>query len=556
MSDIALEPESVIGERTFMDVVLVYDRASGANGKIVIEARVDNDQLHSDRVDVHSFTSRRRFAKKVGELGGEENAILNELAAISTELRRAVRPQHYSTEVDRSKIVRPERVIQPGLSAIAIPTLLASSDGVHGEWSVYLSVNGVRSRTPLSFTIEAGIDKYYVSPMPPEPGLHNSLGWSAASRAAWLDGNEVDVVELFRQLVNAIDSHVEFPDEHRYGYVCTLACWVIQSYVYHAWPSLGYLLVNGPAGSGKSTLFGVLRELVFRPFATDNVSAAAVFRTLHSYGGTLLLDEAERLRDTRSPDILEINGMLLAGYSRGGCATRLEKIADEFKPVNFQVYGPKAIACINGVLPALQSRCIEIRTQRAAKGSARARRSLDATDWQSIRDGLFILALNYGDAWIAAARRRDVGITLHGRDFEIWQPLLSIASVIEGAGIDDLVEVLNATAQSSILETASRKTPEADEFILSVLSEAAAKGIQTAQGIIWFPTASEILERCQQRQPSMFRAFTPKGISNRLSNYGLEISRTNRRREFRVSTMKLDEIAERYGMDLGVARDG
>ena len=160
------------------------------------------------------------------------------------------------------------------------------------------------------------------------------------------------------------------------------------------------------ANSGKSTLFRVLRELVYRPFPTDNISAAAIYRTLHSCGGTLLFDEAERLRDTRSPDIAEINSMLLAGYQRGRAATRLEKIGDGFKTVNYQVYGPKAIACINGVSPPLQSRCIEIHTQRVSKSSPKPKRSMDEIEWQAIRNRLHIFTLNHGAKCSAFARGR------------------------------------------------------------------------------------------------------------------------------------------------------
>ena len=56
------------------------------------------------------------------------------------------------------------------------------------------------------------------------------------------------------------------------------------------------------------------------------MTGAALFRTLHGQGGVLLLDEAERLKNTPDPATAEILSMLLAGYRRGGTATRLEPI--------------------------------------------------------------------------------------------------------------------------------------------------------------------------------------------------------------------------------------
>ncbi len=99
------------------------------------------------------------------------------------------------------------------------------------------------------------------------------------------------------------------------------------------------------------------------------MTAASLFRTLHARGGSLLLDEAERLKQARDPDVGEILSMLLAGYKRGGSAMRLEAVGDSFRPVTFDVFGPKALACIAGLPPALASRAIPITMFRAAPGS-------------------------------------------------------------------------------------------------------------------------------------------------------------------------------------------
>jgi len=159
----------------------------------------------------------------------------------------------------------------------------------------------------------------YVDPIPPEPGVTTRLDWSRLSRDAWLaGGSKVDPAEVFQRLVETIDRYLEFPKDKQAGTLLTLATWVVMTYHYHAWSSVGYLLVNGPPASGKSTLFRLLNELCYRPFSTDNTSSAVVFRTLHSYGGTFLFDEAERLRDTRSPDILDINSILLIRVTEDG----------------------------------------------------------------------------------------------------------------------------------------------------------------------------------------------------------------------------------------------
>ena len=120
----------------------------------------------------------------------------------------------------------------------------------------------------------------------------------------------------------------------------------------------------------------VLEGLVWRPSNFIDMKGRTLFRTLHGHGITLFLDEAERLKGD-APDVKELRAMLLAGYKAGGRATRLEPVGDSFPPVSFDVYGPKALACIEGMPPALASRCITVRMMRAPIKEQRTKSTLD-----------------------------------------------------------------------------------------------------------------------------------------------------------------------------------
>ncbi len=76
-------------------------------------------------------------------------------------------------------------------------------------------------------------------------------------------------------------------------------------------------------------------------------------------------------------------------------------MGDSFQSVSFDVYGPKALACINGLPPALASRAIPISMIRAAADSPKPRRRIDAHPerWQALRDDLHIMALEHGPRW-------------------------------------------------------------------------------------------------------------------------------------------------------------
>ena len=103
------------------------------------------------------------------------------------------------------------------------------------------------------------------------------------------------------------------------GTIATLALWVILTYGYPAFDAVPYLMLTGPYDSGKSRVMDLLERMGFRPFADDNPSAATIFRRLHANGGTLLFDEAERLKD---PKHSETWPALLAGYRKGASVNR------------------------------------------------------------------------------------------------------------------------------------------------------------------------------------------------------------------------------------------
>jgi len=97
-------------------------------------------------------------------------------------------------------------------------------------------------------------------------------------------------------------------------------------------------------------------------------------------------DEAERLKATTDPAVKELLALLQAGYHRGRTASRLELAGDMFKPVSVEVFGPKALASINGPPPALTSRCIIIPMLRDDADSPKPKRRILSEQVQPIRD--------------------------------------------------------------------------------------------------------------------------------------------------------------------------
>jgi energy-coupling factor transporter ATP-binding protein EcfA2 len=56
---------------------------------------------------------------------------------------------------------------------------------------------------------------------------------------------------------------------------------------------VGYLRIIGDYGSGKSRLLKVLNICYKSIYTSGNASEAPIFRLMHKYGGTLIIDEDE-----------------------------------------------------------------------------------------------------------------------------------------------------------------------------------------------------------------------------------------------------------------------
>jgi hypothetical protein len=380
-----------------------------------------------------------------------------------------------------------------------------------------------------------------LAPQAVEMDETEEVRWSSQSRAAWLRGKRApSPADLFRRLRDRIDHYVEVARD----VAETIALWVMLTFFYCVFPAVPYLLVFGSKGSGKSRLLGVQEKLVFGPLVTSNATGPAIFRTLHQRGGTLLHDEAEALGADHAADLRSV---LLAGYKQGGRATRLIKDGDDFRFQSFAVFGPKVLVCIHfHKLPdALASRGIQIVMIRAPVGSPKPRRRLDddTKGWQDLRDDLHVMALEYGRTLLKLSSVSRVCPPMSGREYELWQPLLAIASWIESHGERGLLARMQAHATDTAELSRYGVFEEAGVTILQALADAARAGDR--------PTALEILAAAQEKRAIMLLRWTPLQVANVLKGYGIpKPTKSGGRREYRVTFEQVRKIATRHGIDV------
>jgi hypothetical protein len=188
---------------------------------------------------------------------------------------------------------------------------------------------------------------------------------------------------------------------------------------------------------------------------------------------------------------------------------------------------------------------------RAAPDSKKPKRRIDAKPerWQALRDDLHTLAIENGNKWIELAKRSDVvpdGV--NGRDFELWQPILALASWFDDHGERGLLDRMQKHALSVIDNAREDAVPDTDEVLLEILAEKVKEGQA--------PTPGEILAEAFVRDSASFAKWSPRGISARLGNYGLKARKIDRRRSYRfVTVAELRRIQTNYSVDLGIEND-
>jgi hypothetical protein len=229
-----------------------------------------------------------------------------------------------------------------------------------------------------------------------------------------------------------------------------------------------YISLLGLKGSGKTRLLTVAEKLCYNAIFSASISVAPLFRLVEATSATVLIDEAERLRDPNESQ--ELRALLNSGYKRASKAYRCKP--NTFEPVPFNVYSPKMIGNIKGLEETLQDRCINITMLRAADTEKSSRRLTEAShDWAGLRAKLYTFALSYFDP-IRKIYEGDPELTtipgLLGRDLELWAPLLSIAKFISSALFCQIKEAAQTYTQESASHTA---LDEPTQALLTALAQ-------------------------------------------------------------------------------------
>lgn len=198
---------------------------------------------------------------------------------------------------------------------------------------------------------------------PPPDSVREETGFALpANPPAWSSPVQGDL--LMDEIVALLRRYVVLP-EHA---ATAVALWVVHTYVVENFMYSPRLLVSSPEKRcGKSLLLRFVAALVVRPLPCENISTAALYRSIEKFAPTLILDEADTYLAGRNANE-EMRGIINAGFTRGGCVVRC--VGDELEPIGFNVFGAMALGMIGKPQGTIEDRSIAVLMRRKMPGES------------------------------------------------------------------------------------------------------------------------------------------------------------------------------------------
>lgn len=242
-----------------------------------------------------------------------------------------------------------------------------------------------------------------------------------------------DVVEFLRQAI-------WLPNDEDY---VVLALTVPVTYVQTLFEAVPLLLLNGPAGSGKSQTGNTMARLCANGVVIGQVSAAAAARLIDETRGFVALDDVEHIAAKSSGKDAQVNELVQAlkvSYSKQtGVKYWHDMKTGRNEPLNF--YGVKLLGNTLGADSILETRMIRIQTRTMPEGMLSSVREFDADDLMRLRE-----LRNELHTWAfksiaqVLAAYRDIYQRKTDRRDEIAAPLRTMARLVGSASMAEQLE--------------------------------------------------------------------------------------------------------------------
>jgi hypothetical protein len=304
----------------------------------------------------------------------------------------------------------------------------------------------------------------------PQPSRYGT--WSWPSIKAYLDGrsNARRLREILRDVDAFLRASVWLPFEEDYS---VLSLIVPVTYVQAIFDSVPLVLVNGPAGSGKSELGRAMARVCCNAYVCGQSSAASIARFIDESRGFVVLDDMEML-GSRGGQFSELVQALKLSYNK---ATAV-KLWTDMKTMRTQLldfYGVKMINNTRGTCEILGSRMLKILTRRIPEGVRREFGDLLPTESVRVarlRDELHSWTFN--NVGPVEAAYKSLYPKTPDRSDEITAPLRVMASLAEDAELTSRLEVALTRQSRQVV-----RTDDPHELLRATMRNLIAQGYDT-----------------------------------------------------------------------------
>ena len=202
--------------------------------------------------------------------------------------------------------------------------------------------------------------------------------------------------------------------------------WVLADHEFDQFSIFPRLFISAPEwGCGKTTLLDEIGFLVPSKLSADNITAAALFRTIEAERPTLLLDEA----DTYLRDSEDMRGVVDSGHRRDGGVIRT--VGDAHEPRRFSTWAPMVLAAIGRLPGTVEDRSIKITMRRRRPDEPVVSLRLDRP---SGFEKLARMAARWARDHASELRAADPAMpaSIYNRVADNWRPLFAVADIAGG----------------------------------------------------------------------------------------------------------------------------
>lgn len=252
--------------------------------------------------------------------------------------------------------------------------------------------------------------------------------------AARRNGTVLDGAAILEAVYGFLGRFVAYPSEHAH---VAHTLWIVHAHLMDAWETTPRIAFLSPEpGSGKTRALEITETLVPRPVEAVNVTAAYLFRKVADPEGkpTILFDEIDTVFGPKAKENEDIRGLLNAGHRIGAVAGRCVVRGKTVLTEEIPAYCAVALAGLGGLPDTILSRSVVVRMRRRAPGERVEpyRRRLHAPEGNKLRDRLARWCCTVADVADSAEANAEMPPGVEDRDADVWEPLLTVATLAGG----------------------------------------------------------------------------------------------------------------------------